>query len=101
MQDIKITSDSDDLKDTAVTGVVRPGRGVSYNVKETTGTGTGTGTGKGTDDILTSELSMKDAISNEVDILKDLLKNTGMSKGEKALLLAKAVKEHLEQLQIN
>ena len=88
--DIKITSDSDDLKDTAVTGVVRPGRGVSYNVKETTGTGTGTGTG--TDDILTSELSMKDAISNEVDILKDLLGNTGMSKGEKALLLAKVVK---------
>ena len=90
IEDIKITSDSDDLKDTAVTGVVRPGRGVSYNVKETTGTGTGTGTG--TDDILTSELSMKDAISNEVDILKDLLGNTGMSKGEKALLLAKVVK---------
>ena len=87
--DIKITSDSDDLKDTAVTGVIRPGRGVSYNVKETS---TGTDTGTGTDDILTSELSMKDAISNEVDILKDLLGNTGMSKGEKALLLAKVVK---------
>ncbi len=93
IEDIKITSDSDDLKDTAVTGVVRPGRGVSYDVKETkidtTGTGTGTGTNK--EDILTSELSMKDAISDEVDILKDLLKNTGMSKGEKALLLSKAI----------
>jgi len=87
VEDIKITSDSDDLKDTAVTGVIRPGRGVSYNVKETS-----TGTDTGTDDILTSELSMKDAISDEVDILKDLLKNTGMSKGEKALLLAKAIK---------
>jgi len=92
-EDIKITSDSDDLKDTAVTGVIRPGRGVSYDVKETsTATGTGTGTGTNKEDILTSELSMKDAISDEVDILKDLLKNTGMSKGEKALLLAKAVK---------
>ena len=93
VEDIKITSDSDDLKDTAVTGVVRPGRGVTYDVKEDEidTTGTGTGTGKGTDDILTSELSMKDAISDEVDILKDLLKNTGMSKGEKALLLSKAI----------
>jgi len=89
VEDIKITSDSDDLKDTAVTGVIRPGRGVSYNVKETS---TGTDTGTGTDDILTSELSMKDAIEDEVDILQDLLKNTGMSKGEKALLLAKAIK---------
>jgi hypothetical protein len=91
VEDIKITSDSDDLKDTAVTGVVRPGRGVTYDVKETEIDTTGTGTDKGTDDILTSELSMKDAISDEVDILKDLLKNTGMSKGEKALLLAKAI----------
>jgi hypothetical protein len=91
IEDIKITSDSDDLKDTAVTGVIRPGRGVSYNVKETS-TGTGTGTGTGTDDILTSELSMKDAIKGEVDILNDLLKNTGVSKGEKALILAKAIK---------
>jgi hypothetical protein len=40
---------------------------------------------------LTGELSMKDAISDEVDVLKDLLKSTGMSKGEKALLLAKVV----------
>ena len=92
IEDIKITSDSDDLKDTAVTGVVRPGRGVSYDVKETEIDTTGTGTGANKEDILTSELSMKDAISDEVDILKDLLKNTGMSKGEKALLLAKAVK---------
>jgi len=91
IEDIKITSDSDDLKDTAVTGVVRPGRGVSYDVKETEIDTTGTGTGTNKEDILTSELSMKDAISDEVDILKDLLKNTGMSKGEKALLLSKAI----------
>jgi len=90
IEEIKITSDSDDLKDTAVTGVVRPGRGVSYNVKETEIDTTGTGTG--TDDILTSELSMKDAIKDEVDTLNDLLKNTGVSKGEKALILAKAIK---------
>ena len=90
VEDIKITSDSDDLKDTAVTGVVRPGRGVTYDVKEAEIDTTGTG--KGTDDILTSELSMKDAIKGEVDILNELLGNTGMSKGEKALLLAKAIK---------
>ena len=90
VEDIKITSDSDDLKDTAVTGVVRPGRGVTYDVKEAEIDTTGTGTG--TDDILTSELSMKDAIKGEVDILNDLLKNTGVSKGEKALILAKAIK---------
>jgi hypothetical protein len=35
---------------------------------------------------------MKDAIEGEVDILKDLLKDTGTSKGEKALILAKAIK---------
>jgi hypothetical protein len=40
----------------------------------------------------TGELSMKDAISDEVDILKELLKGTGMSKGEKALLAAKAIR---------
>ena len=45
-----------------------------YNVKEKIHTSTGTGTGKVLDDILTSELSMKDAIEGEVDILKDLLK---------------------------
>jgi len=43
-------------------------------------------------EILTSELSMKDAITDEVDILKELLKDTGMSKGEKALLAAKAIR---------
>ena len=35
---------------------------------------------------------MKDAIEGEVDILNELLGNTGVSKGEKALLLAKAIK---------
>ena len=37
------------------------------------------------------ELSMKDSIEAEVGILKELLKGTGMSKGEKALLAAKAI----------
>ena len=84
----KITSNSEDLDET-VTGVVRPGEGVSYNVKEKI-------TENNNDKIdlneLLGETSMKDAISGEVDILKDLLKNTGTSKGEKALILAKAIK---------
>ena len=92
VEDIKITSDSDDLKDTAVTGVVRPGRGVTYDVKEAEMDTTGTGTGTNKKDLLTGELSMKDAIKGEVDILNELLGNTGISKGEKALLLAKAIK---------
>ena len=41
---------------------------------------------------LVGETSMKEAIEGEVDILKDLLKDTGASKGEKALILAKAIK---------
>tara|TARA_R110002153_G_scaffold11974_1_gene45635 strand:- start:4137 stop:5285 length:1149 start_codon:yes stop_codon:yes gene_type:complete len=84
----KITSNSEDLDET-VTGVVRPGEGVSYNVKEKI-------TENNNDKIdlneLLGETSMKDAITDEVDILKDLLKDTGTSKGEKALILAKAVK---------
>mgnify|MGYP003137520563 CR=1 FL=1 len=41
---------------------------------------------------LVGETSMKESIESEVDILKDLLKDTGTSKGEKALILAKAIK---------
>tara|TARA_R100001460_G_scaffold65558_2_gene105906 strand:- start:154 stop:1563 length:1410 start_codon:yes stop_codon:yes gene_type:complete len=87
VKDTKITPNSEDL-DTTITGVVRPGEGVTYNVKE-----------KITDNNnkidlneLISETSMKDSIEGEVDILKDLLKDTGTSKGEKALILAKAIK---------
>ncbi len=43
-------------------------------------------------EILPGETSMREAIEGEVDILKDLLKDTGASKGEKALILAKAIK---------
>ena len=84
----KITSDSEDLDET-VTGVVRPGEGVSYNVKEKI---TENNNNKINLDELLSETSMKDSIEGEVDILKDLLKDTGTSKGEKALILAKAIK---------
>ena len=84
----KITSNAEDLDET-VTGVVRPGEGVSYNVKEKI---TENNNNKINLDELLSETSMKDSIEGEVDILKDLLKDTGTSKGEKALILAKAIK---------
>ena len=87
VKDNKITSNSEDL-DTTITGIVRPGEGVTYNVKE-----------KITDNNnkidlneLISETSMKDSIEGEVDLLKDLLKDTKASRGEKALILAKAIK---------
>ena len=35
---------------------------------------------------------MKESIEGEVDLLRDLLKDTGTSKGEKALILAKAIR---------
>ena len=97
IEDIKITSDSDKLPNMTgdpaqFTGEDELTDFEALKKKSTdTGTSTGTGTGINKEDILTSELSMKDAISDEVDILKDLLKNTGMSKGEKALLLSKAI----------
>ncbi len=85
----KITSNAGDLNENeTVTGVVRPGEGVSYNVKEKI---TDNNNNNNLNELL-SETSMKDAIEGEVDILKDLLKDTGTSKGEKALILAKAIK---------
>ena len=84
----KITSNAEDLTET-VTGVVRPGEGVSYNVKEKI---TENNDPKINLNELLSETSMKESIEGEVDILKDLLKDTGVSKGEKALILAKAIK---------
>jgi len=96
VEDIKITSDSDKLPNMTGDPAQFTGEDELTDFealkKKSTDTGTSTGTGKGTDDILTSELSMKDAIKGEVDILNDLLKNTGVSKGEKALILAKAIK---------
>ena len=83
----KITSNAGDL-DKTVTDVVRPGEGVSYNVKEKI---TDNNNNNNLNELL-SETSMKDAIEGEVDILKDLLKDTGTSKGEKALILAKAIR---------
>jgi hypothetical protein len=97
IEDIKITSDSDDLTNNAnrdMQEIIRKAEKdfKNKNTTTTTGTTTGTGTGTNKEDILTSELSMKDAITDEVDILKELLKGTGMSKGEKALLAAKAIR---------
>jgi len=95
IEDIKITSDADDLPNMTGDPAQFTGEDELTDFealkKNSTGTGTGTGTGTADMDILTGELSMKDSIEGEVDILKELLKNTGMSKGEKALLLAKAV----------
>ena len=91
IEDIKITSDADELPQMA-DGPPGGGDREMFYEKTSTGTGTGTGTGTDKDDILTGELSMKDAITDEVDILKELLKGTGMSKGEKALLAAKAIR---------
>ena len=64
----KITSNAGDLDET-VTGVVRPGEGVSYNVKEKI---TENNNNNNLDELL-GETSMKDSIEGEVDILKDLL----------------------------
>ena len=89
IEDIRITSDADELPQMAE-GV--PGGGDKEMFYEKTGTGTSTGTDTSTSiDESLGELSMKDSIEGEVGILKELLKNTGMSRGEKALLLAKAV----------
>jgi hypothetical protein len=89
IEDIRITSDADELPQMAE-GV--PGGGDKEMFYEKTGTGTSTGTDTSTSiEESLGELSMKDSIEGEVGILKELLKNTGMSRGEKALLLAKAV----------
>ena len=97
-EEIKITSDADNLKTN-----VDAERDMQQIISEAernfvpkkisdaaTGDGVTTDDSMGTDESL-GELSMKDSIEGEVGILKELLKNTGMSKGEKALLLAKAV----------
>lgn len=94
IEDIKITSDADELPQMAEGppggGETSLGSGEAFSAVRGNNNNKGSGN-VNVDKILTGELSMKDAISDEVDIIKDLLKNTGMSKGEKALLLAKAV----------
>ena len=94
IEDIKITSNADELPQMAEGppggGETSLGSGEAFSAVRGNNNNKGSGN-VNVDKILTGELSMKDAISDEVDILKDLLKNTGMSKGEKALLLAKAV----------
>jgi hypothetical protein len=95
IEDIKITADADELPQMAKGppggGETSLGSGEAFSaVRNNNGNGNGNGNAD-IDKILTGELSMKDSIEGEVDILKELLKNTGMSKGEKALLLAKAV----------
>jgi hypothetical protein len=87
VEKIKITSNAEDLND-KVTSVVRPGEGVTYNVKEKI---TENNNNNNLNELI-GETSMKETIEGEVDILKDLLKDTGTSKGEKALILAKAIK---------
>ena len=97
IEDIKITSDADELPQMAEGppggGETSLGSGEAFSaVRNNNGNGNGNGNGNADiNKILTGELSMKDSIEGEVDILKELLKDTGMSKGEKALLAAKAI----------
>jgi hypothetical protein len=94
IEDIKITANSDDLTNTsdARIAALRALRSDdAYTLKNQSAANTNTNTNVNENELL-GETSMKDAIEGEVDILKDLLKDTGVSKGEKALILAKAVK---------
>jgi hypothetical protein len=94
--DTKITSDSDNLVDTSDARIeaLRALRSdEAYKDKNfVMNKNNNDNTNKVDLNELISESSMKDSIEGEVDILKDLLKDTGASKGEKALILAKAVK---------
>ena len=94
IEDLKITSDSDDLtatSDARIEALKALRSDDAYMDKNFVMPGKGEPPPPG--EILLGETSMKDAIEGEVDILKDLLKDTGASKGEKALILAKAIKE--------
>ena len=98
IEDLKITADSDDLTNTSDARIeaLRALRSDdAYRLKNQSAANTNTNTNTNiNENELLAETSMKDAIEGEVDILKDLLKDTGVSKGEKALILAKAVKTH-------
>ena len=94
VEDIKITSNSEDLADQNEAARIAAMRAMTsdkaYKLKnEPSPPPPGE---KINLDELVGETSMKEAIEGEVDILKDLLKDTGTSKGEKALILAKAIK---------
>ena len=87
IEDIKITSEADELPE-MIKGP--PGGGdkeMFYDKEKITNSNNNNNINE-----LLGETSMKDAIESEVGILKDLLKDTGVSKGEKALILAKAIK---------
>ena len=93
VEDIKITSNAEDLADqneaTRLKAMKAMTSDKAYRLKGETEKKKG----KEIDlNELVSETSMKEAIEGEVDILRDLLKDTGVSKGEKALILAKAIK---------
>jgi len=94
IEDLKITADADNLVDTSDARIkaLRALRSDdAYTLKNQSAANTNTNTNVNENELL-AETSMKDAIEGEVDILKDLLKDTGVSKGEKALILAKAIR---------
>jgi len=93
VEEIKITSDSDELADSYEAAKLKAMQAMTsdkaYKLKNEIPPPPPE---EKTLNELVGETSMKDAIEGEVDILKDLLKDTGTSKGEKALILAKAIK---------
>ena len=95
IEDIKITSDSDNLTNTSdarIEALKALRSDDAYMDKKFVKNNNNNNNNNNNINELLSETSMKDAIEGEVDILKDLLKDTGTSKGEKALILAKAIK---------
>jgi len=92
IEDIKITSDSDNLKkrdaEKKMQEIIRD---AEKNFK-TSNENIIIPPPPVVPEILPGETSMKESIEGEVDVIKDLLKDTGTSKGEKALLLAKAIR---------
>jgi hypothetical protein len=95
IEDIKITSDSDNLTNTSdarIEALKALRSDDAYMDKKFVKNNNNNNNNNNNINELLSETSMKDTIEGEVDILKDLLKDTGTSKGEKALILAKAIK---------
>ena len=93
VEEIKITSDSDELADQNEAAKLKAMQAMTsdkaYKLKNEI---LPPSPEEKTLNELVGETSMKETIEGEVDILKDLLKDTGVSKGEKALILAKAIK---------
>ena len=94
VEDIKITSNSEDLADQNEAARIKAMQAMTSDKAYKLKNETSPPLPKEKIDLneLVGETSMKEAIEGEVDILKDLLKDTGTSKGEKALILAKAIK---------